>query len=261
MVEDNIFKFFSETMDMETILDLTPSTDEILDLRKPKYSDSQKFSDSSPVMDKISSSSVAIYPDRTPLYYTPVSQTSPHLHPAIRDSQQNMYTPNMYTPDLVTSTYSPLGHNIITPSVRCEKPTRPFKAYPSDPLPFVVSSSTPDVMIGLDSNEEFLEFRRRMLSKIQPPPTKQNKNMNRSSSPNISTTINEDDPKRAAYLEKRRKNNEAAKRSRDARRAKEDEIAIRAAFLEQENLRLKYELATLKDETEKLRTLVYNRHK
>ena len=45
---------------------------------------------------------------------------------------------------------------------------------------------------------------------------KANKNMNRSTSPNISTstTINEDDPKRAAYLEKRRKNNEAAKRSR-----------------------------------------------
>ena len=37
--------------------------------------------------------------------------------------------------------------------------------------------------------------------------------------------------KEKAYQERRRKNNLAAKRSRDARRAKEDEISIRAAFL------------------------------
>lgn len=61
-----------------------------------------------------------------------------------------------------------------------------------------------------------------------------------------------------AYKERRRKNNEAAKRSRDARRAKEDEIALRAALLERENLQLKVELAQLKQETSKLRCLLYN---
>ncbi|ELT95044.1 hypothetical protein CAPTEDRAFT_178189 [Capitella teleta] len=61
-----------------------------------------------------------------------------------------------------------------------------------------------------------------------------------------------------AYWERRRKNNEAAKRSRDARRAKEDEIAIRAAFLEQENLKLRVEVAALKNETSKLRCMLYN---
>lgn len=66
------------------------------------------------------------------------------------------------------------------------------------------------------------------------------------------------DGKDASYWEKRRKNNEAAKRSRDARRAKEDEIAIRAAFLEQENLKLKYEVVTLRNETAKLRCMIYN---
>ena len=60
------------------------------------------------------------------------------------------------------------------------------------------------------------------------------------------------------YWERRRKNNEAAKRSRDARRAKEDEISLRASMLEQENLRLKVEVATLKTETNKLRWLLYN---
>lgn len=67
-----------------------------------------------------------------------------------------------------------------------------------------------------------------------------------------------EDLKDEAYWERRRKNNEAAKRSRDARRAKEDEIAIRAAFLEQENLQLRVEVASLKNETTKLRCLLYN---
>ncbi|KAH7959740.1 hypothetical protein HPB49_013455 [Dermacentor silvarum] len=54
--------------------------------------------------------------------------------------------------------------------------------------------------------------------------------------------------KDSAYWERRRKNNEAAKRSRDARRAKEDEIAIRVAFLEHENSRLIYEVTKLRAE-------------
>jgi hypothetical protein len=54
----------------------------------------------------------------------------------------------------------------------------------------------------------------------------------------------------------RRKNNLAAKRSRDARRSKEDEIAIRAALLEQENLQLKWEMARLRTETGRLRELL-----
>lgn len=49
-----------------------------------------------------------------------------------------------------------------------------------------------------------------------------------------------------AYYERRRKNNAAAKKSRDRRRIKEDEIAIRAAFLERENMELKIELAATK---------------
>lgn len=68
----------------------------------------------------------------------------------------------------------------------------------------------------------------------------------------------DDMDKDEAYKERRRKNNEAAKRSRDARRAKEDDIALRAALLERENLQLKVELAQLKQETTRLRCLLYN---
>ena len=57
-----------------------------------------------------------------------------------------------------------------------------------------------------------------------------------------------------AYWERRRKNNEAAKRSRDARRAKEQEVAVRAQFLEQENISMKMEIAHLKAENAQLRS-------
>ncbi len=43
-----------------------------------------------------------------------------------------------------------------------------------------------------------------------------------------------DDMKDDKYWARRRKNNMAAKRSRDARRVKENQIAMRAAFLEKE---------------------------
>ena len=67
-----------------------------------------------------------------------------------------------------------------------------------------------------------------------------------------------EDKKDNTYWDRRRKNNAAAKRSRDVRRAKEDEIAIRAAYLEQENLKLRVEVAALKNETAKLRCMLYN---
>ena len=43
-----------------------------------------------------------------------------------------------------------------------------------------------------------------------------------------------DDLKDDKYWARRRKNNMAAKRSRDARRMKENQIALRAGFLEKE---------------------------
>ncbi|XP_037944325.1 protein giant-like [Teleopsis dalmanni] len=52
--------------------------------------------------------------------------------------------------------------------------------------------------------------------------------------------------KDAAYFERRRKNNAAAKKSRDRRRIKEDEIAIRAAYLERQNIELLCQIDALK---------------
>lgn len=68
-----------------------------------------------------------------------------------------------------------------------------------------------------------------------------------------------DEKKDDAYWERRRKNNEAAKRSRDARRQKEEEIALRAATLEQENFKLRAQVAVLKSELARLHYMLYNK--
>ena len=67
-----------------------------------------------------------------------------------------------------------------------------------------------------------------------------------------------EEKKDGAYWERRRKNNDAAKRSRDARRMKEEEIALRAVFLEQENMKLRAECSILKSELGRLHFMVYN---
>lgn len=57
-----------------------------------------------------------------------------------------------------------------------------------------------------------------------------------------------EDLKDEKYWARRKKNNFAAKRSRDARRLKENQIAIRAGFLEKENTALRQEVAELRKE-------------
>ncbi|XP_036937599.1 TEF transcription factor, PAR bZIP family member a isoform X2 [Acanthopagrus latus] len=58
------------------------------------------------------------------------------------------------------------------------------------------------------------------------------------------------------YWQRRKKNNVAAKRSRDARRLKENQITVRAAFLERENAALRSEVADLRKESGRFKNLV-----
>merc|ERR1711953_785738 len=60
------------------------------------------------------------------------------------------------------------------------------------------------------------------------------------------------DRKDEKYWEKRGKNNVAARRSREARRLKENQISLRTAFLEQQNSSLKAAVAKLNEKNEKL---------
>lgn len=145
-----------------------------------------------------------------------------------------------------SSQFTDLCNSSLTKS----KTTRPFKAFPKDPLSLSMGITT-ETMLLSDSTVAYSEFRKKMLSQVQATNNGTNKNMRRVTQP---PNVLNNDP---TYWEKRRKNNEAAKRSRDARRAKEDEIAIRCAFLEQENVKLKYEILSLRNETERLRNIVY----
>uniref|UniRef100_A0A4W5QT58 TEF transcription factor, PAR bZIP family member a n=1 Tax=Hucho hucho TaxID=62062 RepID=A0A4W5QT58_9TELE len=56
-----------------------------------------------------------------------------------------------------------------------------------------------------------------------------------------------EDSKDEKYWQRRNKNNVAAKRSRDARRLKENQITVRAAFLERENTALRQEVGELRN--------------
>merc|ERR1711962_68161 len=60
------------------------------------------------------------------------------------------------------------------------------------------------------------------------------------------------DAKDKDYWAKREKNNIAARRSREARRLKENQIALRTAFLEKENNQLKAPLQAINSKNEKL---------
>ncbi|XP_054463768.1 HLF transcription factor, PAR bZIP family member a [Anoplopoma fimbria] len=65
-----------------------------------------------------------------------------------------------------------------------------------------------------------------------------------------------EDLKDDRYWARRRKNNVAAKRSRDARRLKENQIAIRASFLEKENGALRMEVAEIRKELGRCKNIV-----
>ncbi|KAI8123936.1 hypothetical protein FF38_08193 [Lucilia cuprina] len=65
-----------------------------------------------------------------------------------------------------------------------------------------------------------------------------------------------DEQKDDKYYERRKRNNEAAKKSRDARKIREDRIAFRAAFLEQENSLLRAQVMALRDELQTMRQII-----
>ncbi|KAK2586950.1 hypothetical protein KPH14_009876 [Odynerus spinipes] len=194
----------------------------------------------------------SILPMNIPIPIVPT--VLPTLLTTNSDVTKQIIGAQIQTSTATSTTHSKEAPVNILPDVARKTP-RPFKAYPKDPLSLTMG--TPELIYNQNSNEAYSEFRKRMLESVRRTNEgSTNTKMRRASkSPGLPTsTVDEKD---AAYWERRKKNNEAAKRSRDARRAKEDEIAIRAAFLEQENMKLKYELVALRNETAKLRCMVY----
>ena len=61
------------------------------------------------------------------------------------------------------------------------------------------------------------------------------------------------------YYERRRRNNDAAKKSRDSRKQREDELAIRASFLEKSNSVLRVQVHSMREEAIKLRQMWFQK--
>lgn len=159
---------------------------------------------------------------------------------------------------------------------------------PQNPLSLPGLNSSPSTRepinelakITMSSHHKYNEFRENMLQNITntkgskkenigldnslySSPSTPTHNRSLSSRPPMTSTptteeYNIKEGKDEAYWERRRKNNEAAKRSRDSRRAKENEIACRATFLEQENMDLKMELVRLRAELSTIRDQIRN---
>ncbi|XP_054087296.1 protein giant [Zeugodacus cucurbitae] len=189
------------------------------------------------------------------------------------------------------------------------KSTRPFKAFPRDPLVIAANFAATDVLLDNPRVERYTEYRKRVLEQIHssnggartvtnPKMRRMNSRRNSNSSSNAQEGASSEGEERhgagadessdcdssytggqtdkvsssahasngednklsaagnssssggqlkdAAYYERRRKNNAAAKKSRDRRRIKEDEIAIRAAYLERQNIELLCQIDALK---------------
>ena len=158
-----------------------------------------------------------------------------------------------------TTSHLPIHQNVTSP-----QPTSPLGMASSPPMP---SSSRVDSV----SPEH---DRSGHISSSSPGDNSMSKDLSDNSSEKSSDIKDEDSqgipPKKRAlssdheqqrdgsYWDKRKKNNESAKRSREARRMKEEQIALRVVYLEQENLQLRTEVSLLKSEIEKLRCMLYN---
>ncbi|XP_018560843.1 cell death specification protein 2-like [Anoplophora glabripennis] len=126
---------------------------------------------------------------------------------------------------------------VISESLSSTNSSRPFTAYPF-PCPLIPSQNK-----NYSSTEAYEEFREKVLSQFKTVSAKRR------------GRAYEDDKKDL----KRRKNNEAARKSREARRVMEDEIAIRCAFLERENDQIRAKLVDLEMEAKTLERQLLNR--
>ena len=70
----------------------------------------------------------------------------------------------------------------------------------------------------------------------------------------ISQNFVPDEKKDEKYWERRKKNNDAARMSREAKRQKENQIIMRAAHLETENSSLRSEIQNFNDQNDDIRT-------
>ncbi|KAJ8000029.1 hypothetical protein DPEC_G00200570 [Dallia pectoralis] len=127
------------------------------------------------------------------------------------------------------------------------------------PVTLPAANGTPDVMVNFDPDpadvalssvpgQEAFDPRRHRFSDEELKPQPMIKKARKMLVP--------DEQKDDKYWSRRYKNNEAAKRSRDARRLKENQITVRAAFLERENQALRQEVSDMRKELGRCRNIL-----
>ncbi|TKS88813.1 Hepatic leukemia factor [Collichthys lucidus] len=130
---------------------------------------------------------------------------------------------------------------------------------PGPPGPQAGANGSSDIMVNFDPDpadlalssvpgQEAFDPRRHRFSDEELKPQPMIKKARKMLVPN--------EQKDEKYWSRRVKNNEAAKRSRDARRLKENQISVRAAFLERENAALRQEVADMRKELGRCRNII-----
>ncbi|XP_015212081.1 HLF transcription factor, PAR bZIP family member b isoform X1 [Lepisosteus oculatus] len=165
-----------------------------------------------------------------------LQQAPPPPAPSVMDLS-NRATTSIHTPMV-----SP---NCIHSPVRSVLPSSRNTPSPIDPesiqVPVGYEPDPADLALSSVPGQEMFDPRKRKFSEEELKPQPMIKKARKVFIPD---DMKQDDK----YWARRRKNNMAAKRSRDARRLKENQIAIRAGFLEKENSALRQEVADLRKE-------------
>ncbi|XP_053976361.1 D site-binding protein [Hylaeus anthracinus] len=140
-------------------------------------------------------------------------------------------TPSPLTPSSLTATFT-LPGSLLQPPFLSTVP--PLMQPLSVPQPFS-NVNTSMVTRHLLGSNGITNVQRRPRSEKKPIP---------------------DNQKDEKYYERRKRNNQAAKKSRDARKIREDHIALRATMLEHENAILRAQIITLREEAQSLRHML-----
>ncbi|KAF4116395.1 HLF transcription factor, PAR bZIP family member a isoform X2 [Onychostoma macrolepis] len=179
-------------------------------------------------------------------------QSQPSQQPLQQQQQQQQQPPSAPpTPSVVDLSNRPassahsgiVGQNCLQSPSRTVTSSRDTPS-PIDPdtiqVPVRYEPDPADLALSSVPGQEIFDPRKRKFSAEELKPQPMIKKARKVFIP--------EDLKDDRYWARRRKNNVAAKRSRDARRLKENQIAIRAGFLEKENTALRQEVAELRKE-------------
>ncbi|CAL8309947.1 unnamed protein product [Boreogadus saida] len=176
----------------------------------------------------------------------------PHCQPAVQMTPATPVTPPPSVMDLSAhaAVAAPRPSAMVSPTcmhsgpVRAGLPNSRDTPSPVDPdsiqVPVGYEPDPADLVLSSVPGQEMFDPRKRKFSSEELKPQPMIKKARKVFIP--------EDCKDDRYWARRRKNNVAAKRSRDARRVKENQIAIRAGFLEKENGALRQEVAELRKE-------------